>query len=124
MLAFQRGEYEAARAEFEQVLRDYPLHKQSYPVLAQCYRRLRRPADAARVLKSYAALDTMDLDTAPLEYSLWAMPDNVALRVKLARLYVKYRRPDLAATQVALALETNPGYPDALRLQEELRKKP
>lgn len=122
MLRFQANDLPGAIREFSTVLQKLPLHKQSYPILARCYLRLNKKQDADRVLKEYARLDAMDLDTAPLEYSLWAMPENVALRVKLARLYVKYGRKDLAAAQVALALEANPGNSGALKLREELQR--
>jgi hypothetical protein len=62
----------------------------------------------------------MDLETAPLEYSVWAMPDNTALRVRLARLYMRYRRPDLALTQVERVLELNPNHAEARRLRQQL----
>lgn len=123
-LLFQRGEYAAAAAELERAIQSQPLNKPSYPLLAQCYGRLGRPQDSARALREYHRLEEMNLDTAPLEYAIWAMPDNIALRLKLARLYLKYGRRDLAEMQVNLALEANPRNPEALELRARARKSP
>ena len=41
--------------------------------------------------------------------------------MRLARLYVRYHRPDLALTQVDQILELNPRHDEARRLQEQLR---
>jgi uncharacterized protein HemY len=49
------------------------------------------------------------------------MPDNTALRMKLARLYLRYRRPDLASTQVEQVLKINPTHAEALRLREQVK---
>ena len=76
---------------------------------------------AERLGIEYRKIDEMDLATAPLEYSVWAMPDNTALRMRLARLYVRYHRPDLALTQVERILELNPNHAEARRLHEELK---
>jgi tetratricopeptide (TPR) repeat protein len=119
-ILLQREEYASAARVLEQVTRDLPLNKTAYEKLAQCYLRLKRPQDADRVMREYHRLDEMDLSTAPIEYALWAMPDNIPLRVKLARLYRRYGRRDLAAMQITLALERRPGDRDALALAAEL----
>jgi hypothetical protein len=68
----------------------------------------------------------MDLSTAPLEYQVWAMPNNTGVRMKLARLYLRYHRPDLALIEVGHVLDLNPNHPEALRLkakaQEEAKR--
>jgi hypothetical protein len=66
----------------------------------------------------------MDLSTAPLEYQVWAMPENTAVRMKLARLYLRYKRPDLALTQVERVLEINPSHTEARGLRERLKATP
>ena len=120
-LYFKQGDYPEATREFEAIITAMPLHKQSYPMLAQCYARLGRKAEAQTTLKEYERLDEMDLSTAPLEYSLWATPERTDLRLKLARLYLKYERPDLATGQVSLILERDPNNPEARELDQAIR---
>jgi tetratricopeptide (TPR) repeat protein len=121
MISFSRGDYAAAATELQRAIDLQPLNRLAYPALMQCYRRLGRSDRAERLQATYRKIDEMDLATAPLEYSIWAMPDNTALRMRLARLYVRYHRPDLARTQVERVIELNPNHAEARRLQEQLK---
>jgi len=121
MLYSEAGRLRQAVDEFRAVLADHPLFKVSYLPLIRCLLRLGRKAEANRLLREYRRLDEMDLDTAPLEYTLWAMPENVSLRVELARRYIRYKRPDLAQTQLSAVLASQPGNQEALRLQQKLQ---
>jgi tetratricopeptide (TPR) repeat protein len=123
MIYFSRGDYPRAAAELQRAIDLQPLNRLAYPTLMQCYRRLGQGARAGRLQAQYRKIDEMDLATAPLEYSVWAMPDNTALRIRLARLYVRYHRPDLARTQVERVLELNPNHAEARRLHEQLKAK-
>jgi tetratricopeptide (TPR) repeat protein len=121
-IAFSRGDYAGAAAELQRAIDLQPLNRLPYPALMQCYRRLGQTARADRLAVEYRKIDAMDLATAPLEYSIWAMPQNAALRLRLAHLYRQYGRPDLALGQVERVLELNPGQPEARRLREEWRR--
>jgi len=121
-IAFSRGDYAGAAAELQRAIDLQPLNRLAYPTLMQCYRRLGETARADRLAVEYRKIDAMDLATAPLEYSVWAMPQNAALRLRLARLYRQYGRPDLALGQVERVLELNPGRSEAWRLREELKR--
>jgi tetratricopeptide (TPR) repeat protein len=121
LIAFSRGDYARAAEELQRAIDLHPLNRQPYPMLMQCYRRLGMAARAERLGVEYRKIDEMDLSTAPLEYSVWAMPENLALRMRLARLYVRYRRPDLALTQVERVLAMNPNHAEARRLRQQLK---
>ena len=121
MIYFCRGDYPRAAAALQRAIDLQPLNRLAYPALMQCCRRLGQAARAEGLEVEYRKIDEMDLATAPLEYSVWAMPDNTALRMRLARLYVRYHRPDLALTQVERILELNPNHAEARRLHEELK---
>ena len=116
-----RGEYREAAEELRRAIELQPLNRLPYPALIQCYLRLGQKERAARVSREYEKINEMDLSTAPLEYSIYAMPHNTSLRMRLARLYLRYRRPDLARDQAERVLEQNPGHPEALRLRDQLR---
>jgi tetratricopeptide (TPR) repeat protein len=120
-IAFTRGDYAGAAAELQRAIDLQPLNRLAYPALMQCCRRLGQTARAGRLAAEYRKIDAMDLATAPLEYSVWAMPQNAALRLRLARLYRHYGRPDMALAQVDRVLELNPGQPEARRLREALK---
>jgi tetratricopeptide (TPR) repeat protein len=120
-IAFSRGDYAGAATELQRAIDLQPLNRLPYPALMQCCRRLGQNTRADRLAAEYRKIDAMDLATAPLEYSIWAMPQNTALRLRLARLYRQYGRPDLALGQVERVLELNPGQPEARRLREELK---
>jgi Tfp pilus assembly protein PilF len=121
MISFSRGDYARAAAELQRAIDLHPLNRQPYPTLMQCYRRLGMTARAERLGAEYRKIDEMDLATAPLEYSVWAMPENIALRMRLARLYQRYRRPDLARAQVERVLALNPNHAEARQLREHLK---
>jgi Tfp pilus assembly protein PilF len=121
MLLFSQGDYQRAAAELQRAIDLQPLNRLPYPTLMQCYTRLGQPARAERLRAQYRKLDEMDLATAPLEYSVWAMPENTALRMRLARLYQRYQRPDLALSQVERVLELNPNHAEASRLRQQLQ---
>jgi Tfp pilus assembly protein PilF len=121
MIAFSRGDYPHAAAELQRAIDLQPLNRLAYPALMQCYRRLGQGKRAQRLEVEYRKIDEMDLATAPLEYSVWAMPENTALRMRLAHLYVRYHRPDLALSQVERVLELNPNHAEARRLRERLK---
>ena len=123
-LLFNRGDYRAAIRELESALRIHGLNRLPYPLLMQCYRRVGEPAKAAALQREYEKINDMDLATAPLEYSIYAMPDNVGLRLRLARLYATYGRPDLARDQVERVLRINPRQGDALRMKTEYDRTP
>jgi tetratricopeptide (TPR) repeat protein len=121
LIQFSRGDYARAAAELQRAIDLHPLNRQPYPALMQCYRRLGMAARAERLDAEYRKIDEMDLSTAPLEYSVWAMPENIALRMRLARLYRRYRRPDLALTQVERVLALNPNLDEARQLRQQLK---
>jgi Tfp pilus assembly protein PilF len=121
MVYFSQGQVAQAAAELQRAIDLQPLNRLAYPTLMQCYRRLGQGARAGRLNAEYRKIDEMDLATAPLEYSVWAMPENTALRMRLAGLYLRYHRPDLALTQVERVLELNPNHDAARRLHERLK---
>lgn len=120
-IRFGRGEYAAAAAELQRSVDLQPLNRLPYPTLIQCYLRLGREERARKLRQEYEKVNEMDLSTAPLEYSIYAMPENTALRVRLAKLYLRYKRPDLAREQVERVLELNPGHGEALGLRDRLK---
>ena len=119
-ILFSERRYPDAERSLREALRLQPLNRQAYPLLLQCVLRRGDASEAARVKAEYARVEEMDLSTAPLEYAIYAMPENTALRLKLARLYVRYKRPDLAISQVERILELNPVHGEAIRLRHEL----
>jgi Tfp pilus assembly protein PilF len=121
MISFSRGDYPHAAVELQRAIDLQPLNRLAYPTLMQCCRRLGQADRAKRLEVEYRKIDAMDLATAPLEYSVWAMPENTALRIRLAHLYVRYHRPDLALTQVDRVLELNANHAEARRLREQLK---
>jgi tetratricopeptide (TPR) repeat protein len=121
MIYFRWGDYPRAAAELQAAIDLYPLNRQPYPTLIQCYRRLGQGDRADRLSVEFRKIDEMDLSTAPLEYSIYAMPENTALRMQLARLYVRYKRPDLALDQIERVLELNPNHAEAQRLRDKLK---
>jgi Tfp pilus assembly protein PilF len=123
MVYFSQGNYARAAAELQRSVDLQPLNRLAYPTLMQCYRRLGQEARAGRLEAEYHRIDDMDLATAPLEYSVWAMPENTALRLRLARLYQRYHRPDLALAQLERILAINPNHAEARRLRDELKAK-
>ena len=118
-LLFTQGRYADAAAELEQALRSNDLNPVPYPTLMQCYLRLGRKAEVPRLQAKYRKIEEIDLSTGPLEYTVEAMPENTAVRLKLARLYKKFGRPDMALAQIDAVLKINPNLPEALRLQHE-----
>jgi tetratricopeptide (TPR) repeat protein len=121
LLLFSQDDYKQAATELQRAIDLQPLNRLPYPTLMQCYTRLGQRARADRLRAQYRKLDEMDLATAPLEYSVWAMPENTTLRMRLARLYQRYQRPDLALAQVERVLELNPNHADASRLRGQLQ---
>jgi Tfp pilus assembly protein PilF len=121
MIYFGRGDYPHAAAELQASIDLHPLNRQPYPALIQCYRRLRQGDRADRLSAEFRKIDEMDLSTAPLEYSIYAMPENTALRLQLARLYLRYQRPDLALDQLERVLELNPNHAEARKLRDKLK---
>jgi tetratricopeptide (TPR) repeat protein len=119
-LYLQQGEIERALEAFRAAIASQPLQKTSYPLLAQCYRRLGRAAEAEEVLRNYCRLDEIDLTSAQLEYRVWAAPRDVRLRLELARVYLKFGRPDLARTQLDMAQRLAPYSPAVQELLARL----
>lgn len=113
-----RSRWKEAAEELETALRIHPLNRQPYPLLIQAHLRLGDRRRAGQVEKQYEKVNQMDLSTAPLEYSIYAMPNNASIRIDLAELYLKYGRPDLAREQIDAALKINPGYGRALKLKQ------
>jgi tetratricopeptide (TPR) repeat protein len=122
MIAFSRGNYSQAAAELQRAIDLHPLNRQAYPTLMQCYRRLGQTDRAERLAVEYRKIDEMDLATAPLEYQVWAMPENTGVRMRLANLYLRYHRRDLALAQVEYVLKLNPNHAEAHRLRDKLKK--
>jgi tetratricopeptide (TPR) repeat protein len=122
MIYFTEGAYARAAEELQRAIDLHPLNRQAYPELVQCYRRLGQPARAERLMAEYHKIDEMDLSTAPLEYQVWALPHDTGVRMRLARLYLRYHRPDLALSQIDHVLELNPHHPEARRLKAQLKK--
>lgn len=120
-ICFDRGEYPEAAAELQRSIDFQPLNRLPYPMLIQCYLRLGQEDRAHKVRREYEKVNEMDLSTAPLEYSIYAMPHNTALRIRLARLYLRYQRPDLARDQVERVLQQNPSHKEALQLAAKLK---
>lgn len=118
---FSRRDYAKAADELQRAIDLHPLNRLPYPTLIQSYLRLGQKARAANTLQHYEKVNEMDLSTAPLEYSVDAMPENTAVRVKLARLYLRYGRPDLASAQIDQVLALNPNHPEALRLCDQVK---
>jgi tetratricopeptide (TPR) repeat protein len=116
----QQGEVESAAEAFRAAIASQPLQKTSYVLLAQCYRRLGRAGDAERVLRTYRHLEEMDLASAQLEYQVWAAPRDAPLRLRLAQVYLKFGRPDLARAQVERARRLAPDSPDVKRMLAQL----
>lgn len=119
-IRFVKGEYALAASELQRAINLQPLNRLPYPTLIQCYLRLGQDQRAQQTRQAYERVNEMDLSTAPLEYSIYAMPHNTALRMRLARLYLRYQRPDLAREQLAKVMEQNPSHSEARKLHRQL----
>jgi tetratricopeptide (TPR) repeat protein len=120
----ERGRIEDAAKELTTNVKENRLDEQSYYDLAQCQRALGRTADAAVALARFHKLNKIALQDSQLEYRSNLEPENKALRLQLARFYVKNGRPDLARPHVDRLLHSSPVDPEARGLAAEIAAHP
>jgi hypothetical protein len=66
----------------------------------------------------------MDQASSQLEYRVWANPEDLVSRIKLARFYLEHQRPDLARPQVEHVRRRNPAHAEARRLEAAIAAMP
>jgi len=120
----ERGRLAEAETELETNVRENPLHESSFYELSLCARALGHTERAASAMRRFRRLNRLSLAAAQLEYQLKVSPRDLALRLKLARLYFRNGRPDLARPQVDRVLREKPGDPQARQLSAEIAAHP
>lgn len=120
----ERSRIEDAAKELATNVRENRLDEQSYYDLAQCDRALGRTAEAAAALARFHKLNRIALQDSQLEYRLNVQPENHALRLELARFYVRNGRPDLARPHVDRLLRASPANPAARGLAAQIAAHP
>lgn len=120
----ERGQLKDAVKELTINVRENRLDDQSYYDLAQCERALGRSADATVALGRFHKLNKIALQDSQLEYRVNVEPENKALRLQLARFYVRNGRPDLARPHVERLLRSSPADPEARGLAAKIAAHP
>lgn len=120
----EQGQLAAAEAELETNVRENPLHEASFYELSLCARALGHQARAASAMQRFRRLNSLSLAAAQLEYQLKVSPRDLPLRLKLAHLYVRNGRPDLARPEVERILRAKPNDPQAKQLAAEIAAHP
>lgn len=105
-------------------VRENPLHHVAYYELAACARKLGQRERAERATRRFEQLQQAEARTGALEAQLSVDPENKALRLRLAALYVRFGRPDLARPQVDRVLAKTPQDPEARRLAAQIAAHP
>lgn len=105
-------------------VRENPLHHVAYYELAACARKLGQRERAERATRRFEQLQQAEATTGALEAQLSVDPQNDALRLRLAALYVRFGRPDLARPQVDRVLARSPRDPAARRLAAQIAAHP
>ncbi len=120
----EQGRREEAMRELRANIAANSLHRVSYYELALCARSLGLREEAAAALKRYRRLNQLDLASSEMEYRVWVSPEDMALRLELARFYFDNGRPDLAKPQVEYILQRRKDDPGALALQKRIGANP
>lgn len=120
----ERGRLTEAETELETNVRENPLHESSFYELSLCARALGHTERAASAMRRFRRLNRLSLAAAQLEYQLKVSPRDLPLRLKLARLYFRNGRPDLARPQVERVLREKPDDPQAKQLLAEIAAHP
>ena len=121
LLLAEEGQWEAARRSLEAAIRRRPYAHPFWYHLARVDRRLglQKEADQAeaRFNMLVGTFTTVNRDSQYLD----AHPEDVPLRLALARLLIEREDRDAAALHLSLVLRDHPRDPGALRLLHRLR---
>ncbi len=138
--AFHEGNLEQAAGHYATALSTRPDHPEVLQELGQIYFKLKDHARAAEILEQFTDLYPADAEFLYLvSFSLKQIknlkraadfgercrlrnPGNIKNLVNLADIYRLMENNERAEMLLALALELDPEYKNALRLQEALRK--
>jgi tetratricopeptide (TPR) repeat protein len=110
--------------ELERNTRENPLHQNSFYDLALYARSVGLTQRAEEAMSQFRRLNSLDDVGRHLEYQVWAAPDNLEARLRLAGFYLKSKRPDLARPQVERVLRQDPNQPEARRLAQQIAADP
>lgn len=120
----ERGRLPEAIRLLETNTQANPLDKLSWYELSLAYRLQGEAASATEATARFRKLNAMDLQSSELEYRVWADPENLPHRLKLARFYLRHGRPDLARPQVEHVLNRNPDLAAAKELAAAIDRHP
>lgn len=120
----ETGRLAEAEAELELNVRENPLHDVSFYELSLVARSLGHKDRARSAMQRFKRLNRLSLESAQYEYQLRAEPQDFALRFKLAQLYYRSGRPDLARPQVERILRQEPKHGGARKLAGEIAAHP
>ncbi|MGV3719717.1 MAG: tetratricopeptide repeat protein [Actinomycetota bacterium] len=120
----ETGRLAEAEKELELNVRENPLHDVSFYELSLCAGALGHRERAQSAMQRFKKLNRLSLESAQYEYQLRVTPQNVPLRLKLAQLYFRNGRPDLARPEVEQILRREPEHTEARKLADQIAAHP
>lgn len=108
-IELERGAFEEARLHLEEALKRDPKHTEAHIALAQTYLALGRPEDAKRHAERSRQLPQTTVRRDILA-SMSASPAGVRARTRSGLQHENQGRPDEAAAQFRIVLESDPHY--------------
>lgn len=120
----ETGRVAEAEKELELNVQENPLHDVSFYELSLCARAQGHNERAQSAMQRFKKLNRLSLASAQYEYQLRISPRDVPLRLKLAQLYFRNGRPDLARPQVEQILRQDPKQSEAQKLADQIAAHP
>lgn len=121
-MAMARGHYRESIPLLENARHRLPGNDYLYVALWQAYARSGRKADAENILSIRHQRDVLNSEAEQISQSLLDDPGNVALRERLAEIYVKLEDRSAAIAALRAALQINPSSASVQRRLHALRK--
>jgi predicted Zn-dependent protease len=122
VLYFRRGKFDRAAARLENAMRLGNYEEKALFFLGQSYLRLGRLQDGKKILDRYQQISDESRAIQHLENRILHAPDDLAARLRLAKLYRATGQLGRARFQLNEMLQRQPEHKDAKRELSALEK--
>jgi superkiller protein 3 len=120
ILFYRKGDYAKAASALEKAILFGVPETKAKMYLGQTYLRLGKEPEGKLLLDIYRREGESLREIRQLELRLSDKPNNVAMRLKLAKLYLQIGRINQAVPQLQIVLQIQPNHPEATRILKAL----
>jgi superkiller protein 3 len=121
ILFYRKGDYAKAAPELEKAILFGVPETKAKMYLGQTYLRLGKEPEGKLLLDIYRREGESLREIRQLELRLSDKPNDVDMRLKLAKLYLQIGRVNQAVSQLQIVLQTQPNHPEATRILKALQ---